>query len=288
MSTCTLRRCQGKRGCVCPKGVAPIGSFGCRKDVVVPVPDVTDNTVESAVPKASLSSMQLRKSSPSRMHPSPPKNVRAKKPLSVKVCNDPSTNSDVDGNSAMSIVEPLILPKNCFESPSAETSHGDIVVRYNHYKKSFKIENNSTTAAVIDAEYVLSFAYPNCKIHLSLYGPSDFSFEEQGFSTRPCIKEKPEGHFQGLEDKCEYWVVVEEDESEKKAYEARQELKIAENAERRAAKEAREADGLSEIVVSKSESCSCIEGNPCLDKYCCKDWNNRFEVAKQYGWKGFS
>ena len=38
----------------------------------------------------------------------------------------------------------------------------------------------------------------------------------------------------------------------------------------------------------KTESCSCIEGNPCADAYCCKDWKNRFEVAKKHGWKGFS
>ena len=34
-------------------------------------------------------------------------------------------------------------------------------------------------------------------------------------------------------------------------------------------------------------NCSCIEGNPCAVSYNCKDWNNRFEVAKANGWKGF-
>ena len=43
-----------------------------------------------------------------------------------------------------------------------------------------------------------------------------------------------------------------------------------------------------EVKVKKMESCSCIEGNPCVDAYCCKDWKNRFEVAKKNGWKGFS
>ena len=38
----------------------------------------------------------------------------------------------------------------------------------------------------------------------------------------------------------------------------------------------------------RMESCSCIEGNPRADAYCCKDWKNRFEVAKKNGWKGFS
>lgn len=35
------------------------------------------------------------------------------------------------------------------------------------------------------------------------------------------------------------------------------------------------------------ESCSCIEGNPCLDEYGCRDWHHRFEIASQNGWKGF-
>ena len=35
----------------------------------------------------------------------------------------------------------------------------------------------------------------------------------------------------------------------------------------------------------KMESCSCIEGNPCMDKYGCLDWNNRFDVATKNGWK---
>jgi hypothetical protein len=33
--------------------------------------------------------------------------------------------------------------------------------------------------------------------------------------------------------------------------------------------------------------CSCIEGNPCAVAYNCKDWANRFDVAKANGWKGF-
>ena len=28
-------------------------------------------------------------------------------------------------------------------------------------------------------------------------------------------------------------------------------------------------------------SCSCIEGNPCAVPYNCKDWANRFEIAKK-------
>ena len=35
------------------------------------------------------------------------------------------------------------------------------------------------------------------------------------------------------------------------------------------------------------ESCSCIYGNPCVDEYSCRDWDNRMAVAMKNGWKGF-
>ena len=37
----------------------------------------------------------------------------------------------------------------------------------------------------------------------------------------------------------------------------------------------------------RKEGCSCLYGNPCMDKYVCEDWNGRMEVAKKNGWKGF-
>eukprot|EP00976_Prorocentrum_cordatum_P017338 349051-Prorocentrum_minimum.AAC.3 len=37
-----------------------------------------------------------------------------------------------------------------------------------------------------------------------------------------------------------------------------------------------------------SASCSCVEGNPCMSAYNCKNWAKRFEVAKANGWKGHS
>ena len=36
------------------------------------------------------------------------------------------------------------------------------------------------------------------------------------------------------------------------------------------------------------DSCSCIYGQPCLDEFGCRDWSNRFTIAEQNGWQGFS
>ena len=33
-----------------------------------------------------------------------------------------------------------------------------------------------------------------------------------------------------------------------------------------------------------SASCSCLFGNPCVSAYNCKNWHNRFEVAKVRPW----
>jgi hypothetical protein len=94
------------------------------------------------------------------------------------------------------------------------------------------------------------------------------------------------GEFSGLEVGRTYWVVVEEDSEEARKSEERQ----AQFLERKKKEKDEEEKNAARNVGKgeKMESCSCIEGNPCADAYCCKDWKNRFEVAKKNGWKGFS
>ena len=50
-------------------------------------------------------------------------------------------------------------------------------------------------------------------------------------------------------------------------------------------KAAKEEDN--SLTKPRGEGCSCIWGNPCAIPDPCKDWHNRFEVAKKNGWKGF-
>lgn len=171
--------------------------------------------------------------------------------------------------------------------PEVDGVDGEVMIRYNHYKKKFTVLKGSTNSAAIDAEYFLSFAFPKSKIHVTLYGPSDFSFEQNGFSTRPHVFEDPPGTYWGLDPAKEYWVDIEEDSAERQAYEERQDALAKESAAKRAEREQRGDCGEVEIIKSKTESCSCIEGNPCLDRYACKDWEHRYDVAKRNGWKGF-
>jgi hypothetical protein len=45
--------------------------------------------------------------------------------------------------------------------------------------------------------------------------------------------------------------------------------------------------GMGEQAGDDSSSCSCIEGNPCVVSYNCRNWARRYEIAKANGWKGF-
>ncbi len=41
-------------------------------------------------------------------------------------------------------------------------------------------------------------------------------------------------------------------------------------------------DGADGVMSEDAASCSCLEGNPCVVAYNCKDWTNRFEVARRH------
>ena len=274
---CTLKRCQGKRGCICPSGNIPVGAYAGRKlEPIVVAPASAEKVSASAVPTLTKGSTKASK-------------VVGNKKL------DPLPTGKVKGSSlenvethAIDLKASSVLKSSASEDFEVDGVDGEVTIRYNHYKNKFKVTKGSTTTAAVDAEYYLSFAFPKCKIHLTLYGPSDFSFEAQGLVTRPLVREQPEGTYRGLDPTREYWVDIEEDASERKAYEERQDALAKESAAKRKEQELRGGDDdTNAIVKSKTESCSCIEGNPCLDRYACKDWANRYEVAKKNGWKGF-
>ncbi|OQR84223.1 hypothetical protein ACHHYP_13714 [Achlya hypogyna] len=256
--TCSLKRCQGKRGCICPKGVnLPSGSFSgalpARPPRAVTLPVLP---VNGKAPK----NKSKRKATPSAVALGALPEAR---PLASPTA-DPT---------------PSTLPP--LEEPDPR-GNGKVVVRYNHYKKEFVIAGGSTTAAAIDAQYFLLAVFPSARLHLSRFGPSDFGYEADGLAERPMLPEEPMGVYHGLQDGDVYWVHVEEDSAERAAYEERQAAYAKTMASQRLA-----AATTGSIIKEKTESCSCVEGNPCVDRYCCRDWDHRFEVAKKHGWKGF-
>ena len=280
MMTCILRRCQGKRGCLC----TAIEKAAFSK--LQPIPTKSPIIVKSK-------DVEL-KPNPKQSILLPPIAANAKskgnKDISsgIEKSSLVLTEGDKQGGEVTNNTETNELAN--FESKSdtndASKSNGQVTIKFSHYKKQFQIVEGRLDPLVIDNEYCISFAYPRSKIHLTKYAPSDFSFEELGLKSAPLVAENSLGEFQNLEAGSEYYVVVEEDEVAKEEYEARQSKLASENAQKRLEQEKREAEGL-EIVLPKVESCSCIEGNPCVDAYCCKDFPNRYTVAKSYGWKGF-
>lgn len=285
---CTLKRCQGKRGCICPKGSVPVGTYAGRQ-VAADAPQQLSSPEK--LPSLSQSPSQLKaQSAPTQK--AKPKTTNGQSSL-PKLPQSPNVVKTASSEIRQSKEDPKVDDSNSVSKVPAAIEEddlggvdGEVTIRFNHYKKKFAIIRGSTTSDVVDAEYYISFAFPKSKIHLTLFGPSDFSFEEQGYTTRPIVKEKPEGTYRGLDPSKEYWVEVEEDAAERKAYEERQDALARENAVKRAEKEAR-GEEINAIIKTKTESCSCIEGNPCLDRYACKDWEHRYEVAKRNGWKGF-
>jgi hypothetical protein len=275
VKVCTLKRCQGKRGCLCPQGNIPVGSYaGKRLD---PLPVATMGTAEvKAVgnAKSKQTSVDAPKKSP----------VKKLDPIKIGTTK-PKTE-------VQKVVQPTFSEESAPSATTTETAEvegvdGEVMIRYSHYKKKFAVKKGSTTNEQIDAEYFLSFAFPKSKIHVTLYGPSDFSFEEKGFSSRPWVKENPEGTYIGLDPATEYWVDIEEDPEEKLSYEKRQDELAAASAAKRAQQDFLGEDDSNVVVITKTESCSCIEGNPCLDRYACRNWEQRYEIAKKNGWKGF-
>jgi hypothetical protein len=150
------------------------------------------------------------------------------------------------------------------------------VINYQMYNEEFPVSANTLTAARIDEDYGLTDVMPGCRIRLSqidsksrtLYGNA-----HQG-AEAPWVKEDPEGTFRDLMAGEKYYCIVIENPGQyaRDMEETRKRL---------------ERDGVPVEQGARAEGCSCLFGNPCLDQYVCKDWGNRFAVAKKNGWKGF-
>ena len=167
--------------------------------------------------------------------------------------------------------------------------NGTVTLIYERYDEKFPIVNGTTTQANIDEEYCLSFVMPNCLLHLSVHEPTVKRIRKaDGFNDDLYVPEDPEGIYHGLVDDHTYYVYAEQ-EAEQLARDQAQMRLVAENMEGAVQREDFEDD----LRIKKPddgrgmESCTCIYGNPCIDKYCCKDWRKRYAIAEKNGWKGF-
>ena len=159
---------------------------------------------------------------------------------------------------------------------------GTITLLYDVNRHPLQIVKGRTTAEAIDEETALTFAYPNCEIHLTRMPVRGTDWKTVAWDRLEA--RDAAGNFSGLVAGKEYYCVVVEDGKEKARYEKEQ---AARGAKALAAYEARAAaggGGGGGAPVDRQlsiESCSCIEGNPCQTPECCQDWSGRFENARR-------
>jgi hypothetical protein len=160
-------------------------------------------------------------------------------------------------------------------------TNGKVKILYSHYTKEFDIINGSTTQEIVDEDYSLTFVMPNCRLHLSKIESKEKTRLENENDGQPLtdfyVSEKPLGVYQGLQTDTVYYIYVEQNDEQLKAEKKR----IA------ALRDDGNAFTVADDSTKREEGCSCLYGNPCQDKYVCKDWNNRNAVAKANGWSGF-
>lgn len=172
--------------------------------------------------------------------------------------------------------EKIIRLKKEYEIKLKERSEGEVIINYQLYNERFQIMGNSLTAEKINDEYCLYDVMPGCEIKLSEINSNlrtEYSNKHNGLEA-PWIKEEPKGVYHDLlAGETYYCIVIENPEQYKRDMEElTNRLRLEGN----------------EIVQEKrAEGCSCLYGNPCVDQYICRDWNNCFAVAKKNGWKGF-
>lgn len=156
---------------------------------------------------------------------------------------------------------------------------GYVTLVYEQYNELFPITKGSITQEIIDDLYCLTFVMPNCKLHLSSLSPQEKHNCDVNGTTDYYVMENPTGTFCKLKAGGTYYVYVEQDAKEL----------LKESMSKKSNVDLIKDDEI-EIIRDDGrvmESCSCIYGNPCVDEYGCKDWDNRFAIATENGWKGF-
>ena len=132
---------------------------------------------------------------------------------------------------------------------------------------------------------------PGCRVHLSEFDTTEKTNREQKGETIPYIMERPAGVYFGLEVGRTYFCHVVQDQQQLKKDQLATQARFA-AAGGGGGKKGQGDQGKFEAFLKLEdgrgfESCSCIYGNPCVDEYGCRDWTNRFAIARKNGWKGF-
>ena len=173
--------------------------------------------------------------------------------------------------------------RQALNDPMSVINHGQIQINYQMYNNHFDILNGQLVPGEfhngiekLDDEYAFSFAMPGCVLDLvTIPLGKKIELEAKGMVV-PFVKKNQAGtEFVQLNVLNAYWVVVHENEEQAKIAAATYAANLAH-------------EGLAQNEGTREVGCSCIEGNPCTEgnKYNCKNWEMRFAIAKENGWKG--
>ena len=132
---------------------------------------------------------------------------------------------------------------------------GDITVAYAETRANFAITAGALTAETLDEELALTFAYPNCQIHLTRVPVKGIDWRTVDWGKLECRTDA--GAFSGLLAGELYYAVVVEDGKEREKYEQQQRERAAAFAAK-----VESAALLTEDAHVSRERCSCVEGNP--------------------------
>lgn len=170
--------------------------------------------------------------------------------------------------------------------PEAENpTIGTIHVKYNHYEKDYEIRDGILMQQDF---FSLHYGYPNSTLLLADLVQKKVSQKVEGAVFALMGKRSGEPCFKDLANDQTYFVHVIEDEHEAKLLEEQRKKQCEKRLvqqKKEMEDEERKRDVGYNFGGEDNASCSCLEGNPCVDKYNCKDWENRMEVAKKNGYK---
>ena len=174
-----------------------------------------------------------------------------------------------------------------------EVTKADIVVTYSHYKTAFPCRNGVVRWPSIDEEYAISFIFKgDFAKRVRAYPPGVTTANSEKAPLLVLAKGKKGVDDFGDADAAldeDYWLGLSSEFEGKYTLEVDEDVAAGLGVETRDGPLVLESSGGDlPLGQRKTEGCSCLFGNPCQDKYVCKDWNNRFEVAKKNGWKGHS
>lgn len=163
--------------------------------------------------------------------------------------------------------------------------NGPIKICYERYDDPFTLINGSINIEAIDEEYCLADVMPGCVLELISCTPKERIEQEiKGIFVPFAKKDKNKKNWIDLytydvayKPIKSWYVIAFQDEKQRLA-----DLKATKD-------RMMTHQNACNDVERKTEGCSCLSGNPCSEgnKYNCKNWAGRFQVAKENGWKEF-